>query len=175
VTYIMDSRKIANALEERYPTPSLHLDSPTLSKLEAIMPRMTNSLVDLFILAVPTVILNPVSSEYWHQTRSKWVGGMPLKEFVEARGGDDRAFAEMKPLVGEVTALLKEKPEGPFFEGKEVSYADFVWAGLLLFVKACGEEKYEGLLEKAVGGGEDAKLHQDLLEALKPWWERNDH
>jgi len=40
----MDSRKIANRIEELYPSPSVHLDSPVLASVEAGVPKIADAL-----------------------------------------------------------------------------------------------------------------------------------
>ncbi|EGS17075.1 uncharacterized protein CTHT_0074030 [Thermochaetoides thermophila DSM 1495] len=165
--YIMDSRRIANALEALYPEPPLHLDSPVLASLETIIPRIIQALAPLFMPRVAYRLLPERSSAYFVETRSKWYGD--LLELEKEKGGDV-AWRATEEDLKEITRMLKEKPEGPFFLGK-VSYADFVWGSVLIFVKRCGEDALEGLL-KTTG---DESVHLALLEGLKPWTERNDH
>lgn len=93
---------------------------------------------------------------------------MTLEELEKDLGGES-AWTSAAPLLEELTGLLKEN-EGPFFEGTEVTYADFVWAAALLFFQTVGGEVFQELL-KASG---DARPHLDLLEAVRPWSERRD-
>lgn len=69
--------------------------------------------------------------------------------------------------VQEVVEMLRE---GPFFLGGEVSYADFVWAGFLVFCKNLGEEEVYG--EVVRRSGEGGGVHGRLLGALEPWLRR---
>lgn len=80
------------------------------------------------------------------------------------------AYNAAKPYLEEVTTMLKEDGSGPYFLGKEVSYADFVWAGLLIFMRRIGDDVYENVL-KATG---DRKVHEELLEGVKEWSARSD-
>ncbi|KAF7560081.1 hypothetical protein G7046_g4076 [Stylonectria norvegica] len=168
-TYVMDSRKIVNRIEESHPEPPLHLDSPVLSKLEALMPKIMGALRPVYVPWVPKRILNDASLEYWYRTRSATVG-MPLDQLEKEQGGQP-AWDAAKPVLAEVEALLKQNPEGPFFLGKTVSYADFVWVGFLIFLQRIGQDVIEELYK--VSG--DAQLHKDILEAAAPWSKRNDH
>lgn len=165
----MDSRKIATVIEERHPEPSVHLDSPYLAKIEEIMARLMGPFAALFLASVPKRILNEASKPYWYETREQFVG-MHVDQFEKEKGGEV-AFKGAAPIVQEVTALLKENGDGPFFMGNTVSYADFVWGGLLLFAQRCGQETLDGLLK--VSG--DAQVHTALLEGLRPWSKRSDH
>jgi len=171
--YVMDSRKIATRLEELYPTPSLHLDSPYQAKIESAMNKIMTHVEPIFLPLVPKNILNEASNPYWYRTREAWAG-MSLDKLWEEKGGEKAWEAlEKSGDLQEVVGWLKENPEGPFFLGKEISYADFVWAGFLLFMKSIGREYgYDQVLKRSGGDGE---VHERLLDALKQWTERGDH
>jgi glutathione S-transferase len=156
----MDSRQIVNRIEAEHPSPSV---------LEAIMPRLMAALRAVYFPSVPRNILNDASVEYWYTTRSKVVG-MPLDQLERDQGGKV-AWDAAQPILHEVEALLKENAEGPLFLGKTVSYADFVWAGFLIFIRRNGEDYFEELLR--ISG--DAKLHKDLLDAIAPYSARNNY
>ncbi|KAL2131219.1 hypothetical protein VTI74DRAFT_5396 [Chaetomium olivicolor] len=168
--YIMDSRQIANHLESVYPNPPLHLDSPVLAKLEEIMTRLLPLLRPVYLPRVPRNILNERSRPYWMETRLKMTGGIPLDEFERANPAEG-AYDAAAPLVREVTGWLKENGEGPFFLGAEVSYADFVWGGFLIFLERVGE----GALEKVLERSGDAEVHRRLLSGIERWSKRADH
>lgn len=165
----MDSRKIADVIEEKYPQPSVHLDSPYLTTVEDVVAKLMKPLAPLFLAQVPKNLLNDASLDYWYTTRAKWVG-MSVEEFEKEKGGDV-AWNEAAPLFKEVTAMLKERQDGPFFMGKTVSYADFVWGGLLIFCQRVKQEMLDDVLR--LSG--DAQAHQALIEALRPWSERCGH
>lgn len=95
---------------------------------------------------------------------------MPLDELAEKKGGDV-AYDAAKPHLEEITALLKEDDSGPYFLGKEVSYADFVWGSILDFFGRIGGEEQDRVLE-ATGNRE---VHLKLQDGLKEWRIRNDH
>lgn len=164
----MDSLEIAKALEEKYPEPSLHLDSPYLAKVFEQLGNLRDPTMPVFIPGVLFNVLNEASQEYFRTTREKAVG-KTMEEF--AKEGGPAAWEAAAPFVQKVTALLKENPEGPFFEGKTVGFADFVWGGWLLFMKAISEDAIAGAL-KASG---EPEVHLKLLDGLKPWTERDDH
>jgi hypothetical protein len=55
--------------------------------------------------------------------------------------------------------------------GDTVSYADLVWVSVLLFSKRLGQ----GFFEEAMKRSGDAQVHLDLLEAARPWYERDSY
>lgn len=145
----------------------MHLDSPLLPEVEALIPGAMGPLESIFLLRVPSVLLGPGSIPFWMDTRRSYTGGVDLDEY--AAGVDvDQAWRDAAAGIGKVTELLN-RTEGPFFAGEEVGYVDFVWAGYLLFVKVQGEDVWEKVLE-ASG---DGKAHERLLEALAPWTKRD--
>lgn len=168
-TYLSDSRKIADEIDKRYPTPSVHLDDPKLKELEGIMPNIMSALVGVYIPLVPVRLLNEASHPHWYSTREKRVG-MPLSQLAEQRGGDI-GYREAQPFLMAITKMLVENSEGPFFAGKEVGYVDFVWGGFLIFMKRIGDDVYEGV----VGMSGRPEVHGKFLEALEPWSARDDH
>ncbi|GAB1309911.1 GST N-terminal domain-containing protein [Madurella fahalii] len=167
--YVMDSLKIAEVIEAEYPTPSVHLDSPYHARLREFMRELMGRLQPVYVVNVVKRILDEVNAPYWNKTRAASVG-MPLDQF-EKENPVEECWEKVAPAMKGVTALLEENPQGPFFMGSEVSYADFMWGGFLLFMRHIGEEMLEELLK--VSG--NAKVHRDHLEALSPWTKRNDH
>ena len=93
---------------------------------------------------------------------------MRLIDFEEKKS--PKAWENAKPLLKEITDLLNET-EGPFFMGDQVSYADFSWAGYLLFLERLGD----GLLEKLMETSGDKRAHERLLQGVSPWSSRDDH
>ncbi|KAL2192620.1 hypothetical protein P885DRAFT_64735 [Corynascus similis CBS 632.67] len=170
-TYVMDSLEIARAIEAAHPSPPLHLDSPALARLigpEGIASRTISQLARVLLTRVPTRILTDASVPYWVETRSQMVG-MPLAEFQAQVTDWEPVWAAAEPVLHEATALLNEtREDGPFFLGKEASYADFVWGGLLIFYDRMGE------LDELLARTGDAEAHKALLKALEPWTERCD-
>ncbi|KXX80634.1 Maleylacetoacetate isomerase [Madurella mycetomatis] len=167
--YVMDSLKIAEVIEAEYPTPSVHLDSPYHTKVRDFVRDIMGRLQPVYVVHVVKRILDEPSVPYWNRTRAEYVG-MPLDQY-EKENPVDKCWEKAAPVMKGVTALLEENSQGPFFMGSEVSYADFAWGGFLIFIRSIGEEMLEELLK--VSG--NAKVHLDLLEALSPWTERDDH
>jgi hypothetical protein len=170
----MGSREIAVRLDTLYPhltTPCLNISAdPYLAEIEDLADRIAQIVSPDFIPKIATRILGDASLPYWHRTREAWFGGLTLDEVAVQKGGA-HVYSEAAPLVGRVTGLLGRDPSGPFFQGRSVSYADFVWVGVLRFFEILGDEEL-GLL---AGMGEDRACHVALLEACRPWLEREDH
>jgi glutathione S-transferase len=140
-----------------------------LAKLEGIMPRLMPLLAPIYIPRVPRDLLNDASVPHWMSTRPKWIG-MSVEEF-ERRNPAQGAWDKAEGVIHEVTEMLKEDESGPFFLGKEVSYADFVWGGFLIFLRRIGEDVLEEGLRRS-GGRE---VHEALLRGLEPWTRRCDY
>ncbi|KAL8950996.1 MAG: hypothetical protein Q9222_002994 [Ikaeria aurantiellina] len=143
-THVMDSINVAHELEKRYPTPSLHLDSPLLKKITEWMPTLFQPLAPVVMPKIPRNLLNPDSVTYFEETRSKRFG-MPLDQFERDHGGDE-AWEKAAPAFKEVGELLKAHG-GPFLMGVTVSYADFVLLAVLQFCKRIGQGLYERMVE----------------------------
>lgn len=166
--YVMDSWEIAREIEAAHPTPSARLDDPAVDVVKAAVPQVMTKLMAVLLSGPPRYILNERSIQYWHETRSEWIG-KPIDEWEReqlAAGGPD--WAGVEPILREVTDLLTKDSSGPFFLGAEASYADFIWAGLLIFYDRL--HILEEFLRKT--GNPDA--HRALLKGLEPWTERSD-
>lgn len=170
--YIIDSRVIAETIEKDFPSPPLYLDSPYLEKLQTkVLEPLMRALRPHFVAKVARNLIREASVEYFTTTREKVIG-MSLDDFEKKEGQVDN-FAEAEPYLHEITGWLKENEKGPYFMGKTVGYADFVWGGILLFfqrIDASGKE-FDGLV-KATG---DEGVHRALLEALEPLSRRSDY
>lgn len=113
--YVMDSRKIADVLEKEHPSPSLHLDSPILKKVEELAPQCIAPIAPIFLPRVPRFALNPRSAEYFERTREA-AFGMTLSQLEKEKGGES-AWKAAEPKWKELGNLLKAEG-GPFFMGK---------------------------------------------------------
>lgn len=164
--YVMDSRKIADVLEKEYPSPSLHLDSPLLKKVEELAPQCITALAPVYIPRAPRYVLNPPSAEYFDRTRAARFG-MPLSQLENEKGGES-AWKIAEPKWKELGTLLKAEV-GPFFMGKTVSYADMIVVGALHFSTMLGDDEVFQRLKTI----EPAFL--TLYDASKAWLERDDH
>ncbi|KAH8682300.1 putative glutathione S-transferase [Xylariales sp. PMI_506] len=169
--YIMESMEIAKYIEQQYPSPSVHLDSAYIPKVReriAALGEVGTGLRGVFLPIIPERLLNEKSASYWMETRVKYLG-KPVHAITEDERGD-KAWENATPNVRAVTEMLKENP-GPFFMGETVCYADFFWIGYLIFWKRIGDDVFEKLM--SVSG--DRSVHLKLLEAARPWTERDDH
>lgn len=63
--------------------------------------------------------------------------------------------------------MLREDGLGPFFMGKEPSYADFVLVGFMKMFERIGQLEMILLVDKEAFG--------EVWEASQPWLEREDH
>jgi len=112
-TYEMDSWKIAQELEKRYPAPSLHMDDPIVQKIREV--TIMKPLSPHIIPKVPRNLLTKISAEYYELTREERFG-MPLEQ-IEREKGTEQCWEEMKPIARDLGDLLREKG-GPFFLGE---------------------------------------------------------
>ena len=167
-TWMMDSYKIAAALDKLHPSPPLDLHSPYQAKVEQIGAKITASIVPLCYSRVPVNVLNEASVDYWYTTRRQRLG-MTVQEYEEKNGGE-AAYAGAEPYIKQMTELLKEN-EGPFFMGSQVTYADFEWVALLVFFKRVDEAIFTEVMKRT---GDEA-VHNLLLDACAPWLKRNDY
>lgn len=109
----MDSRKIATALEEMFPTPSMHLNSEYLPQMYDLVAECQNYLLPFWMPAVPADVLNPVSAEYFYSTRLVRIG-KPLEEF--AKEATPEQWEKSRPHFEKMATLLKTNG-GPFVMG----------------------------------------------------------
>lgn len=109
----MDSRKIAAALEELFPTPAMHLNSEYLAQMYNLVAECQKYLMPFWMPPVPADVLNPVSAEYFYSTRLKSVG-KPLQEF--AKDATPEQWEKSRPHFEKIAALLKTNG-GPYVMG----------------------------------------------------------
>lgn len=164
----MESGTIAAALEKEFPSPPLHLDSPVLPKVEALMPKIMQPLGPVYMPRVPRDLLNERSASYFSRTREARFG-MPLDELERSEKGGETAWENASPHIRELADLLKENG-GPFFMGKTVSYADFIVVGSLQFWKRLS---YDGDLFDRLMCIDHSFLK--LYEACAEWLKRDDY
>ncbi|KAL7948620.1 hypothetical protein V8C42DRAFT_351662 [Trichoderma barbatum] len=165
-SYVMDSYKIADLIEEKHPEPSLALNTSVQLKFRDMMVKFMGHLAPIYVPGVAQKILGEESLDFFLTTRREDFG-MPLYDY--GKQNSPGAFERAEPSAREITALLNETP-GPYFLGDTVSYADFMWAAILLFFKCLGTEEYQEVLRRTG----DAEAHTKFLDALSLWTERND-
>ncbi|KAF2032582.1 glutathione S-transferas-like protein [Setomelanomma holmii] len=163
-TYGMDSWPIAHELERQYPEPSLRLDNPINARVRDHIAKLRTPLEPHLIPRVPVVFLNPESAEYFYRTREAKYG-IPLPELERTKATED-AWEAAKGPAKEVGDWLRENG-GPFFLGQTVSYADFIFLGLLHMIKRIDEKYFQRYLEL------DESFPR-FYEASKKWLERDD-
>ncbi|EXJ65666.1 uncharacterized protein A1O5_11193 [Cladophialophora psammophila CBS 110553] len=163
--YLMESRAIVDKLEQLHPSPSLHLNSPYLPRIEQLLPNLLGQVRPVFMPLVPKVFLNPPSYDYFVASREKALG-MSLDEY--AAKNTDKAWEDVKPFVKELAAIYAENSEGPFLMGKQVSYADMMVLGFLKMM-----DRLENVNKFfAMEGGEKLK---EVYEAGAKWLERDSY
>jgi glutathione S-transferase len=160
----MDSWPIAHTLESLYPSPSLHLSNPIVIKIRDHIPNIMKPLTGFTIPKAPTKLLNPRAAEYFNETRKERFG-MSLVE-VEEKTATDEKWEEARKPVMEAADWLKSSG-GPFFLGETVSYADFIFVGMMHMMKRMDEEVFQRFLEFDPVFGK-------LYEACEPWLKKDD-
>ncbi|KAF9696250.1 hypothetical protein EKO04_006239 [Ascochyta lentis] len=143
-TYQMDSWPIAQELEKRYPSPSLHLDDPVTIKIRDQISEILGPIMLQFLPKVP-YLLPERSQGYFYKSREE-AFGKPLSEVhEEALANSEEGWKAAQEPLKEAADLLK-KHDGPFFLGQTVSYADFIFVSMLYFVKRLDEQVYQKLV-----------------------------
>ncbi|KAJ4301908.1 hypothetical protein N0V90_004004 [Kalmusia sp. IMI 367209] len=158
----MDSWKIAKELEERYPTPSLHLNDPIVARFREI--PIVKPILAHLVPKVPRNLLNKISADYFYLTREERYK-MPLDQ-LEREKAKEENWEEMKSVAKNIGDLLREK-EGPFLLGETLSYADIVFVTYLQFMKRVDESVFQRYLEL------DPTFPR-IYEASKQWLARED-
>ncbi|EED18881.1 conserved hypothetical protein [Talaromyces stipitatus ATCC 10500] len=167
-SYVMDSYKIADIIEERHLEPRVHrLNIPAQLTFRNILTNLMRQLTPLYIPGIAQRLLSNESIDFFIAARQKDVG-MPLDEYGKQHGPG--AFDRAEPFLHEMTALLDETA-GPYFLGDTVSYTDFIWAAILLFFKCFGDDIYGELLMRSG----NSQVHTEFLDALSQWTKRNDY
>ncbi|GKT51539.1 glutathione S-transferase-like protein ustS [Colletotrichum spaethianum] len=187
-TYVMNSAKIIKNLEERYPEKPLHPDSEEAQASSQLTSRLWGPLQPVMMPEVYRTILGERSQPFFWDTRKDDLGGMTVYEFgersqpffwdtrkddlggmtvyeFEDKYGGERAWERTKQAIEDASTQLN-KTEGPFFLGDQVSYADFIYVGLLETMKKYTPQHYQRVVEQA-------PALQKLYEACAPWLERD--
>lgn len=162
---LTDSAAIAAELEKRHPQPSLRLDSPYVARLAALVQAIMSALGAEIVGVVADALLEGEDHAWYVADRKGTFGDMAK---LRAERGGEAAWAGSEGPFKEVGNLLREVEGGPFFEGKEPGFADFMVLGLLEMLKKLDQAYHD----RAVGF--DAALGE-LYKASKNWLERNDH
>ncbi|KAH4075478.1 hypothetical protein HBH92_042280 [Parastagonospora nodorum] len=163
-THMMDSWPIAHKLEEIHPSPSLRLDDPIVLKVRDQIANIMKPLTGFVIPKVPKRVLNERSAVYFNETRKERFG-MSLVEVEETMATGEK-WEEARVPVLEAVGWLEESG-GPYFLGETVSYADFIFVGMMHMIKRLDEDVFQRFLAY------DPALPK-LYDACKPWLEKDD-
>jgi glutathione S-transferase len=166
--FVVDSRNIADALEQLQPEPSLRLHSSYVERVQDAVLSVGKALAPIAIPRVPEMLLNPESEEYFRRTRRGRFDGIELVDLARSERAGEAAWEGAEGGWKDLVAILGEN--GPFVLGEEASYADFVLAGLWAFFKKL--DKDGDLFGRVMGVDEAFGKH---WEACQPWLERDDH
>ncbi|KAF8960754.1 hypothetical protein BDZ97DRAFT_1281072 [Flammula alnicola] len=163
--YIADSFLIAEYLEKTYPTPSLFpyntlgLQTPFEDTYLGYLDALWS-----FILPVVCVNLNPPSEEYFRRTREQEFG-MKLEDLVPKGEKADAEWEKYKDGLGTVDVWYA-KSGGPFLMDDTVSWADFVIAGYVIWLRIVwGEDSQQW---KDITSWHDGRW-QNLIDNLKKY------
>ena len=168
-SYIMDSRKIGEALDKMQPEPSLHMDQKDIiDRAQAVVNSMRGGLLAIVMPRVPP-LLNDRSAEYFERTRAARFG-MSLSELAKSEKAGENAWKNAEPGMKDLKSLLNENNDGPYILGKEVSFADFVVTGMWAFLKLL--DKNGDLYDRAMKFDPSFSEH---MNACQKWLERDDH
>ncbi|KAL4918808.1 hypothetical protein BDW62DRAFT_58043 [Aspergillus aurantiobrunneus] len=167
---LMDSLPIARYLEEQYPERPLFPSGNASHALAVAVDKLMRGVA----FAAYTYIFPPIADildargrEFYIRTRSATFG-KPFEEIrptdeVVIRGMIENMKKEMTPIV----QMLKggTGKTGPFFEGDQPGFADFILEGFLIWFKIANEGIWQELIE--LGDGEV----KALWDACYPWVE----
>lgn len=120
--------------------------------------------IGFFIPRVPVELLNDRSAEYFYATRKERFG-KELSEVARTLATEENWEKGREPAK-QVGEWLREK-EGPFFLGETVSYADFIFVGMLQMMKRIDE----GLFKKFC---EFDPAFEKVYEACGEWLKKDD-
>jgi glutathione S-transferase len=174
-TWVNDSLSIARALEAAYPdAPSLRLESQKdlIQTVESSIIKIATPLVPFFLPTVCKKLLPGPSAEYVKRTREPMLGKVEELEEKTTREGESMWEAAKGPgleLAGLVRSWWKKgKGKGPFFEGDEPGFADFIVVGFLWSTRRHGEEYFECIVEW------DRQVFHGLWVSCEAWMEKVD-
>ncbi|KAL6231223.1 hypothetical protein BDW75DRAFT_248056 [Aspergillus navahoensis] len=155
---MMNSLPIARHLEEYFPErpifPSGDASYALAVAVNKLMGRVGFAVYRLVIVPIAD-ILDPRGKEYYHRTRSeKW----------------ETAKTEMATIV----QMLKGKTgkTGPFFEGNQAGYADFLVMAFLIWFKTADEKVWRAMIE--LGDGEVKALWNACYQWVEGQGENKD-
>ena len=103
VTYVMDSRAIANILETHYPTPSLHLSTEDVMRVEQLVTQIAALSRPLWVHVMANNVLRESSAKFYVETRPARFG-RSLEEKNKRNGGENvwKELGEKCKTIGDI-------------------------------------------------------------------------
>jgi glutathione S-transferase len=164
--YIMESYAIIKEIERLHPEPSLHLNNGYYDRTYAILQDLATNLIPEILPRIPLNVIYDESMEYFQRTR-KEMFGMSLADLLKSDKAGENAWTAAKPAIKNLETLLTENSSGPFIDGVQVSYADFLIAAVYIFF----EMAHKDSLERLMAYGECFQRH---YKACRKWMTQND-
>jgi glutathione S-transferase len=158
----MNSTTIAEALEDLFPTPTLHVKDAATTRANDLLMKLMMTSFAAYMPLIPN-ILNPVSKEYYEREREALMGAS-LSDIYNAKGAS--AYADSQNELQAWKDFFEEDGSGPFVKGTQPSFADFVFVAWLSAVKEFSPEAFE----QFVGFDE---TFRSVFDACGKWRERN--
>ena len=167
---MMDSFPIALHLDKTFPSPPLFPSGDASHALAIAVEKLVlcASGKGLFILLPKAInILDARGKDYFVSTRSRWFG-KPLQDLEitdpqEVEKTKDALKAELEVFFRMLAG--REGKEGPFLEGKQAGYADFILVTFLSWSHRVDKKLWTEIM--AMGSGE----FQVLWDACSAWME----
>ncbi|KAJ5528732.1 hypothetical protein N7527_002125 [Penicillium freii] len=167
---MMDSLPIARHLDGIFPSPPLFQSGEASYALALAVEKLILNAAGkgLFLLLPKAVnILDKRGCDYFVRTRSEWFG-KPLSELQVTDKENVRNVTNA--MNNELEVLLRmlagrEGRKGPFLEGEQAGYADFILVTFLSWSHRVDRALWEETM--AMGNGE----FQTLWDACWPWME----
>nr|POE73041.1 glutathione s-transferase-like protein usts [Quercus suber] len=167
-SYVMDSMKIAKAIEKVYPEPSCHLETGLQDEVDALAAKIFQPLFPNVINSIVQNVLQEPSKSWCIEDRERRFG-MSLQAFQEKMGGEP-AWKTAEPGMIELKKMLTERKQdaGPYILGSKVTYGDLMIGALFEGLKRMDLQVYE----RFMAFDESFAKHH---ETCKPWCLRDDH
>ncbi|KAF9479948.1 hypothetical protein BDN70DRAFT_878247 [Pholiota conissans] len=164
--YLSDSLLIAEYLEKTYPDAPSLFPHNTLGLQWPFNDLYGNNLAALWSFSLPASCfkLNPPSAAYFRETREATFG-KTMEDLIPKGEEGVKEWAKYKEGLGKVDAWYA-KTSGPFLMGDTVSWADFVVAAYIVWLRIIwGEDSKEW---KDITSWHDGRW-KGLIENLKKY------
>jgi len=136
-TAFTDSALIAEYLDKTYPDTPKAFPPGTHALQHASLDAFASKLAALWQFSLPasSVMLNPVSREYFERTRKQWFG-TPLSELTPKGEKGVEEWGKVKAGFDDVDTWYKHgEANGPFLLGEQPGFVDFAVASFILWAK----------------------------------------